>query len=300
MRSGSVTEAGKLLRLTQPTISKLIAQLERSMGMKIFNRMGGRLVPLPEAETLLHQVDKIFGAVEELGRNAKRLANGHSGHLRIVAVPPLALRFLPTAIAGFRETHPDVRITLNMRGSSYIPDWIATQQADLGFISSRATFAGTISPSFMSNPAVCVLPKTHPLTAKRTLTPKDLAEQDFVALGRDTPFSHLLERVFSDAGVDRRIMIEVGHSAMAGAMVARGHGVTVLDPVSALDQFAQGGVALRRLTPEVMCETRLIHPARGGLPLLAQAFIKHLETHIKHFESELKAALSSRSHSKRE
>jgi len=300
MRSGSVTEAGKVLRLTQPTISKLIAQLERSMGMKIFNRMGGRLVPLPEAEILMHQVDKIFGAVEELGRNAKRLANGHSGHLRIVAVPPLALRFLPIAVASFRETHPDVRITLNMRGSSYIPDWIAAQQADIGFTSSRATVAGTLSPIFMSSPAVCVLPRTHPLTAKRTLAPKDLAGHDFVALGRDTPFSHLLERVFSDAGVVRRIMVEVGHSAMAGAMVASGHGITVLDPVSALNQLAQGGVALRRFAPEVPCETRLIHPARSGLPLLAQTFIKHLETHVRLFETELNAALSQRPHSNKE
>lgn len=291
MRSGSVTEAGKLLRLTQPTISKLIAQLERSAGLKLFVRANGRLIPRPEAETLLHQVDKVFVAVEELGRNTKRLANGHSGHLRLVAFPPLALRFLPQAISTFRQRHPDVRITLNVRGSSYIPDWIASQQADLGFTSFTSAVAGISVTSLMSGPAVCVLPQDHPLAAKRVIGPADFEGQDYVGLGREAPFSHLLDRTFGDAGVKRRIAVEAGYSCMACALVAGGQGLSIIDPWSAYDQHQAGGVALRRFAPEVRCEAKAAYSSQSGLSLLAQAFLKHLETQKKGYEAGLELAL---------
>lgn len=291
MRSGSVTEAGKLLRLTQPTISKLIAQLERSAEMKLFVRANGRLIPRPEAETLLHQVDKVFIAVEELGRNTKRLANGHSGHLRLVAFPPFALRLLPAAIATFRKRHPDVRITLNIRGSSYIPDWIASQQADLGFTSFASAVAGIAVVGLLSSPAVCVMPSSHPLASKAEVAPEDFEGQDYVGLGREAPFSHFLERTFSDAGVKRRIGLEAGYSSMACALVAGGLGLSIIDPLSAYDQYKEGGVVLRRFAPDVRCEVKAAYPSQTGLSLLAQAFLKHLDGHLKDYEVGIQEAL---------
>jgi DNA-binding transcriptional LysR family regulator len=291
MRSGSVTEAGKLLRLTQPTISKLIAQLERSSGLKLFVRDKGRLVPRPEAEKLLRQADRVFSAVEELGRNAKRLATGAGGHLRIVAIPPLAMRFLPDAVTSFLERRPDVRITLNVRGSSYVPNWIATQQADIGFTSSATSAAGMASEGFMSGAAVCILPKGHRLAAARTIRPRDLEREEIISLGRETAFSHLLDRVFAEAGVTRNVIAETGYSMIAGRMVANGRGLAIIDPVSALDQFDSGDVVLRAFEPEVRFEIKLVHPAHGGLSLPAQAFLRHLEDARKTKEKRLRSAL---------
>ncbi len=291
MRSGSVTEAGKLLRLTQPTISKLIAQLERSTGLKLFLRSKGRLVPRPEAEKLLTQADRVFLAVEELARNTKRLANGHGGHLRIVAIPPLALRFLPDAVSSFIERYPDVRVTLNVRGSSYVPDWIATQQADIGFTSSAAPIAGIAAEPFMAGGAVCILPMGHRLATLQTLRPIDLEHEKMIALGRETAFSHLLDIVFAEAGVARHVIAETGYSTVAGRMVANGCGIAIIDPVSALDQFEAGGVVLRAFAPEVRFETKVVHTSQGGLSLPAQAFLRHLASAGKDHEKSLSAAL---------
>ncbi|HWG06312.1 MAG TPA: LysR family transcriptional regulator, partial [Beijerinckiaceae bacterium] len=101
MLVGSVTGAGDLLGLTQPTISKLIAQLERRIAMKLFDRERGRLVPRAEAQAFLTQVDKIFKVAEETARHAQRLARGQVGRLRVVAIPPLALGIVPQAITQF-------------------------------------------------------------------------------------------------------------------------------------------------------------------------------------------------------
>ena len=291
MRSGSVTEAGKLLRLTQPTISKLLAQLERSSGLKLFLRDKGRLIPRPEAEQLLRQADRLFMAVEELGRNMKRLATGEGGHVRIVAIPPLALRFLPDAISTFLERHQDVRITLNVRGSSYVPDWIATQQADIGFTSSAAPMVGMSTDPFITGAAVCILPRGHRLSAARTLRPKDLESENIITLGRETAFSHQLDLVFAQANVNRNVIAETGYSSIAGRLVAKGRGIAIIDPVSALDQFDAGGVILRHFEPVVRFETKIAHTAQGALSIPAQAFLQHLGSARKDHEKRMRSAL---------
>jgi DNA-binding transcriptional LysR family regulator len=276
MVSGSVTGAGELLRLTQPTISKLIAQLERATDLKLFERSRGRLIPTPEAEALLHQVEKVFSAVEEVRRNTRQIARGRSGHLRIVAIPPLALRFLPGAIASFLKDNPDVRVTLNVRGTSYISEWIASEQADLGFVSGAPTLPGIVAEPFHTGCAICVLPTGHPLTAKRILRPEDLAREPLVTLSRETALRTLLDHTFATAGVERRSVVETGYSSAACALVAEGVGITIVDPISALDRYEAGRVDLRPFAPKVLFETKLLYAAPGNLSLVAQGFLQHV------------------------
>jgi DNA-binding transcriptional LysR family regulator len=291
MLAGSVTGAGDLLGLTQPTISKLIAQLERRIAMKLFDRERGRLVPRAEAQAFLTQVDKIFKVVEETARQAQQLARGQVGRLRVVAIPPLALGILPQAITQFSREHADVEIALSVRGSSYIGEWVETQQADIGLFSHTGPIAGLETEIFYRAPAICVLPRSHPLTGKRKLTPQDLAGQRFIGLGRETAFHHRVDRVFVEAGVERHALIHAGQSAIACAMVAQGAGVTVVDPLSALHSFEIGGVVLRRFSPEVMFEARIVTSPLMPRSLLAEAFLLRLAEARKDLDLKLQAAL---------
>jgi DNA-binding transcriptional LysR family regulator len=293
MLAGSVTRAAELVRLTQPTVSKLIAQLERAMDLKLFERSRGRLIPTPEAEALLHQIDKVFAAVDEVGRNARQLAQGRSGHIRITAIPALGLEFLPRAVASFLEARPDMRVTLNIRASRYVAEWVATQQADLGFVSGTIAAPGTVSEIFQEVSGVCVLPRGHALARKRAIKPADLANERFVSLGRDTAFRYLLDRTFAEASVSRRIIIETNYSASACALVAAGAGVTIVDPISALDRFELGGVVLRPFYPEVKFEASILTPFQASRSLLAQEFLTHLSKLQRDANDRLRKAVGT-------
>src|ERR1700754_461630 len=116
MLTGSVTAAAQQLGITQPTISKLIVQLERSTKLKLFDRVrGGRMVRRREAHALLRDVEKVMEALEEVGRSARHLARSYVGHIRIAAIPSLGLSFLPKAIANFIGERPQVGVTLIVR-----------------------------------------------------------------------------------------------------------------------------------------------------------------------------------------
>jgi DNA-binding transcriptional LysR family regulator len=275
MLIGTVTGAGELLRLTQPTISKLVADLEHEVGLKLFERASGRLIPRAEAHTLLHQVDKVFTAMEDVERNARQLGRGQAGHLRLVAIPALALDFLPGVMASFLELRPDVTIELNVRPANRVVDWIATNRATLGFASDVAANAGVTMEPFRALSGVVALPSAHPLSRRAEIEPRDLAGERFISLGRDATFRHHVDRIFEEAGVARRIAVETGISATACALVRQGAGVAIIDPMTAVCQAEAPGIVLRPFRPEVPFTVHAVFARHAALPVLSSEFLEH-------------------------
>jgi DNA-binding transcriptional LysR family regulator len=277
VRMGSATAAGELLRLTQPTVSKLIAQLERETGLTLFDRERKRLIPRHEAHALLQHVEKVFGALEEVSRGAKQLARRQVGNIRIITTPTFGASFVPKAVAEFAKTHPDVSVRINVRTSSYVNEWIAGQRADIGLAAEGPIVTGMVADQFRERLAgVCVLPKRHPLAGRKVLQPKDFANQRFVSLGRDTTFRHLIDRAFQEAGIDRTIVAETNSFATACMLIAQGDGVGIVNPFSALDCYDGGQVVLRPFQPEIKFAASLLRPASQSIPLIVEEFISTL------------------------
>ena len=276
MLAGSVTAAADVLGLSQPTISKLIAQLESETTLTLFDRLRGRLVPRPEAHALLRDVEKTLSALEEVGRNARQLARSHMGHIRIASIASLGTSLIPQAIASFVKSRPHTTATLYVRSSSYIRERISGHLADIGFVSDGPVPAGTLSICFQERPgAICILPAHHPLRKKKVLYAKDLADEPFISVGRDTAFRYQIERAFIDANVNRRMVFHTNHFAAACALVAQGAGVTIVDPFSALAHSGKG-IRLRPFAPEIPFRVNLIRPANQPAPVIVDDFLTQL------------------------
>jgi DNA-binding transcriptional LysR family regulator len=279
MLTGSVTAAAEQLGLTQPTISKLIAQLERSAKLKLFDRnRGGRLVPRREAHALLRDVERVMEALEEVGRSARHLARSHVGHIRIAAIPSLGLSFLPKAIAGFLATRPQAGVTLIVREASYVHEWVAAQTMDVGFVTDDfPPGRGTVASLFPTRArAVCVLPDGHPLARRKVLHAKDFADERFVSMGREPTFRALIERAFAEARVARKVTVETNHFAAACIMVAQGLGVSVVDPYSALACHGLGGIVLRPFEPKIPFVVNVLKAVKRPVPLMVEEFLAYL------------------------
>lgn len=292
MKIGSMTAAAQELGVTQPTISKLIAQLERRTKLRLFDRDHGRLHPRPESSLFLMQVERVFAALDEVNRNARQFARGEAGEVRIVAIPSIALDFLPRIAAGFLAERPDVRMALDVRGSSYIGEWVATRRVDFGFTSASLDVPGVRSERFFESRGICVLPDGHSLAAKPLIVPADLAKERFVALSRDTIFRQVIDRTFLEARIERRVVVDAGFSAIACRLVASGVGVTIVDPFSALDQLNVGGVVLRPFLPALKFELNLVFPSGIATSLAAQHFLQRLAEEQRAVEKRLRQVLA--------
>jgi DNA-binding transcriptional LysR family regulator len=295
MLSGSVTAAAERLRLSQPTISKLIAQLERSTRLQLFERRKRRLVPTREAHTLLKNVESALDALEEVDRSAIELARAHSGAIRVACIPSIGTSFLPKAVASFRKTRPDVKVTLYIRTAKYVIEHVSGMRADIGLVSEPVD-QPTIDTKIFQSPfgALCVLPAKHKLRRKKTLQAEDFDGEDFISIGRDNPFRYLIDRAFVEAGVSRNIVVEATHVAAAAALVAEGAGVTVIDPYTAVSCVGAADVVLRPFQPEIKFEVRQLAPANQPVPLIVGEFLQHLTTEHDTMRKRIKELTAKR------
>jgi DNA-binding transcriptional LysR family regulator len=291
MRAGSVTAAADLLRLSQPTISKLIAQLEREIKLKLFDRTSGRLVPRQEAHSLLRNVDQVFHALDDVGRYAEQLARSHTGHIRIAATASLGSYFLPIAVADFMTAHPDVRVTLRTGSTSYVKEWVASQQADIGFVTDSPPVIGMVTERFQEIPnAICLLPHGHSLARKKAIHPRDLLSTRVISMDRDTPFNHVIKRALTEAGVSSQMVLETNRSVTAWALVTQSVGVTVVNPFAAFCCHNQGNVLLRPFLAKVKFSVDIIRATGQLKSLLVEEFLGHVSKQKKIMEKRLQKA----------
>jgi len=277
MRTGSVTNAAASLYLSQPAVSRLIAELERSIGFRLFERTKGSApVPTPEAEAFFQEVQRSFAGLQVLRQAAADIKNYRTGNLRIACLPALATGFVPTVIKEFRAANPAVRIQLQTRSSSTVRLWVAAQQFDLGLATPAGEVQGAQAESFMKMAGVCVLPPGHALTAKQVITPTDLQGEPFISLALEDPVRPKIDRVFEDAGVERDVVVETQYAVTVCGLVKRGVGCAILNPLGASD-FAEQDLVMRRFEPVIEFEYMLFLPTFRPPSRLAIQFIEMLK-----------------------
>jgi len=279
MLSGSVTQAAQSLHVSQPAVSKLLADLEHQLGFRLFIRTrGSNLTITPEADAFYHEVERSFSGIAALKRVAEDIRNLATGTLRIAALPALAVSFLPKVIAEFRKQHPGVTVQLRTRSSSTVRQWMANQQFDIGLATPARELPGIQMERFMRCAGACVLPPGHRLASKKVIVPADLAGEAFISLALEDGARHRIDRIFEDARIDREMIIETQYAMTISALVMEGLGCSILNPVTGAD-YADRGLVVRPFEPEVFFEYMMFTPRLRPVSQVALAFIEMLERH---------------------
>lgn len=276
MLTGSISGAAKLLNVSQPAVSRLIAYTESRVGLMLFERIKGRLYPTPEARRLFVEVDAVYQGVQRVNEVASDLVEKRSGTLRLAVSPSLGQTLLPMAVAKFRERFPDVKIHLQTLVSPHLAQALLTQQAEVGV----ATIFKLDHPNLEVRPIyedrlVAVLPATHPLADRKELHVRDLAELNLIGYGSDTPFGQLIEQMFEGEGMAPRLSVEVRLTHIACAMVQAGAGVAIVDELAVIGRVWPD-VVVRPILPATAMPVNLLHLRFEPLSRLAQDFIETL------------------------
>lgn len=276
MITASVTNAAEFLNVSQPAVSRLIADLERAIGFSLFVReKGSALAPTPEAESFYQEVDRNFAGLDALKRAADDIRNFRSGQLRIASLPALAMGFLPSVIQKFHALHPSVTVQLQTRSSATVRQWVAAQQFDLG-LARPGEYPGVEAKLFANIPGVCVFPPGHRMTALDVVKPANFEDESFISLSTEDLSRARIDRVFEKAGVSRNIVVETQYAATICGLVLKGVGVSIINPITAMD-FIERHLEARRFEPEIQFEYMLFLPKHKPLSRLTQSFLEILE-----------------------
>ena len=270
MRHGSITAAAHALNISQPAVSRLIADLEESAGFSLLERQGGKARPTPEAREFIQEVERMFYSLDRMAQVAREIKDLRRASLQIATMPMVTFDIVPRALDAFLAAHPGVKITHNVHTSDRIVDLVSSQQIDLGIGQTRADRRDVEILASFRMLCVCALAPDHPLAGRAELTPADLADTPLVALAHHTMTANYVTRSFAEARVAPNIAVESQPSYSACGLAAVGLGVTIVDPLTPL----VFGERLKTVPfkPDIPFDFHVLKPAEQPLTRAARLF----------------------------
>jgi DNA-binding transcriptional LysR family regulator len=272
-RHGGFSRAARALDVTQPSLTRSVARLEETVGFALFLRGHGAARLTPEGDAFLREVERAFTGLERLRVAAQDIRHFGTGRLRVACLPAVGAGFMPRAIKRFVARFPEATISLQVRPSATVYEWVASQRCDVGVAAPRPGFAAVEEEALLDMPGVLVMPRGHRLAKlRRTLTPEDVAGEPFLASSPEDGPRHAADEAFASLGLKPRMRVETQFGNTLCALVAEGLGVAVVNPVVARDH-ARLPIVARPFLPEVRFTSRLLRARSSPVDRLAEAFM---------------------------
>ncbi|MFC7738379.1 LysR family transcriptional regulator [Roseomonas sp. GCM10028921] len=281
MRTGSVTGAARLLNVTQPSVSTVLKHCEAQLRFPLFNRVGGRLQPTPEAQALLPDIEAVFSRLTAVERLSQDLAGGRLGTLSLAAAFPIANGYLAQALATFLAGRPGTRASLQSLNSPEVVDRVASREVELGIVHEPVVSGEVETELLVRSSIACVMREEHPLARHAAVPVAALAEEPVITYLPQNLFRSYVDRAFSEAGIAPPIVAQVSVS-LTGIMLSRhGGGVALVEP-SMLRTLPFPSLVSRSLDPPVTFETVLVRPHGKPDSTLLRRFVTHLRQTLEH------------------
>ncbi|GMG82470.1 LysR family transcriptional regulator [Paralimibaculum aggregatum] len=272
MTSDTATSVARKLNLSQPGVSKLLRQTEEQLGLRLFERIKGRLYPTPEATLLMAELEKVMGAAEAFDRLAGDLRDTVAGRISIAALPTLANVFLPSVVTEFQRRHPTVRIAVDVLPSLRIVDQVNDGHVDIGLLGDSTEMPTNKSEDLFECASVCIMRPDHPLAERSHVELEDMLQHVIVSYFIKSPYGERIAKTFSEAGLDYNPQIEAGASTTICAMVESGAGIAIVEPYLLYNHTSPNVVA-RPVRPVIPIRPRLIYPRFRPLTMTARRFV---------------------------
>ena len=269
----SITDAARMLGVSQPTLTKVLRHAEDQLGFRLFRRERGRLQPTEEAQLLFADADRIFRELQSLQRLSTDLKEGTGGLLRVGATASLALTVVPDALELYRREFPGVRIMSYLLAGNEMSEMVVAHQLDIGVSIAPIEVPSARTETIHQAEVICIMPENHPLAALDVVTPHEIADHTLISYSGATPVGQMLEGAFRRAGMRRRVDIEVSLSPLACTLVQRGVGVALVDGF--VPRLALRGIVWRKFRPQMVQQVNLV------TPLTPSHFASNFVTHLR-------------------
>mgnify|MGYP005839105659 CR=1 FL=1 len=271
--SGSFTAAGEQLFLTQPAISKRIAQLEQQLDSRLFDRIG-RQVHLTEAgRALLPRARQVLNDITDIRRHMASLSGEIAGTLRIGTSHHIGLHRLPPVLRQFSRQYPQVKLDIHFIDSEEAWEGVLHGDLELGIVTLPPTADSRVNQQVIwHDPLAFMVAPDHPLAGKKTVSLAMLTDYSAILPSPVTFTRRIVEELFRRQKLTLDIAMSTNYLETIHMMVTIGLGWSVL-PASMLDADVVAlpvrGAAIERQLGVVTHPSRsLSNAARALMALL--------------------------------
>lgn len=277
----NVTETARILRITQPSVSQALKDLEMQLGVSLLIRSKTGMRLTSAAEELLSSMDGVLDNIQLLSDRAARLRGEQRNQLSVCTVLPLTAALVPHAIERVRKDKPDVRIVIESYSSREVIQRVQDRSVDLGLTFLPIEVPDLIQHPLMTTEMACLLPPGHALAAKDVVTADDLLEETIITLGLQVRQEFDVRLAF-DRPLDDTRFITTNLSTIASDMVRQGMGVAITLPY-VLQHLEGSEVVARPFRPLIKRSLVAVFHNHPGLSPIGRLFLKHLRAELRTF-----------------
>lgn len=269
--------AAERTHVAQPALSKQVRNLERGLGVELFDRSERRVKLTDAGRAFLEKAYSVLEGVREAEAAAMRAARGEVGRLSVGFTGYTLYGVLPEAVRAFGERFPGVELSVQEGCTRTLTEGLLNGRFDVGLlhppVAEEAEDALALE-TVASEPLIAALPEEHPLAGRAEIPVAGLADDPFVLCPRNNgPHHHdAIVAVCRAAGFGPRMVNESGLPQTVIGLVAAGVGVSLV--WESMGNLKRPGIAYARLAGSTPRLETAVARRRGNPSAVVRAFVE--------------------------
>ncbi len=233
MQTGTVSGAARLLHVSQPNVTRVLAHTEQQLSFALFERVKGRLVPTQEAKALLPEAEKVYQQLGQFRSLTNKVKQG-TQHLRVGAPPVLASQLLAPTVATLSKQQ-GISFELLTANRDELCSGLLKHELDVAIAFGEEAPPAILSEVLLKQQLVLIAPKEALNSTDEAISFDDLIQHELPIIGLDSrdPLGLLLHQTLSARDEHYHHAITVRSYAAAAELVKHHAGFAIVDPWTA-------------------------------------------------------------------
>ncbi len=236
-RHSHVTRAAAELHIAQPALSKQISQLERELGIALFDRVGRSLRLTEAGEALLPYARAVLAQVEEARAAMAERIGLKAGRVSIGAPPTVGAHLLPPLLTVFHQRYPGITLRLHEAGIQSLLDLLESGLTDLAVLALPVEGEQLAVAPLLNEPLVLIVSPLHPLAKRSDVSMSELRNERWILSPANYELREATLKACREAGFTPQTVLEGGETETLVRFVAAGLGIALV-PALAVSGFS--------------------------------------------------------------
>ena len=274
----SASAAAQLLRLSQPAVSMQVRDLERELGLRLFQRSGRQLVPTEAGDCLYRYAASVHGTLEEAVAAMAGFREGRLGTIRIGASTTGVIYYLSALLGDVRRVHPGIEIALTADITDRVREGVLLGHLDIGLVWGPCYDERLAEVPLLTSHFTLILPAGHRLAQEECLEAQVLRAEPFVLAEEHSSTREFVVSRLRQVGIEPRVAMSLRSTEEVKQAVAAGLGLGVVAARAVRCEQVAGLLVARPVTdlelrrPVVLITRRV----RVGVPPVVERLARHL------------------------
>ena len=244
----SFTRAADTLCLTQPGISKHIKQLEAHYGVKLFDRLGKKVVLTQAGEILFDKTEVMFAQLNEAKVQIDDMKSLAGGTLSIGASITIGVYVLPKLLGNFIRRYPSIKISTDISLSQEIEGKVVSNSLDLGFVGHPVRDERLSIHRFLTDELILIVPPDHRWAKRKTVQSPQLVDEAFLISREGSGTRSTIEERLRSRGITLNRVMEFGNTECVKKAVEAGLGISIISKYAVAREVSLDLIRSIRLT----------------------------------------------------